>query len=181
MRERDARVVAAAWRLIAREGLGALTVKALADEAGVAPSSMLYTMPNHAVVRERALAAIAPAIRKRINALPAEPAEGSERARMLLEAMLPLDAERRLEASVLQVLSASALTESGLQPIWREVDGTIRDVCAQALRSQGIRGDVVALDHLHTVMTGLIAQLMNRGESRSTRWAHAVLERALAG
>src|SRR5699024_2854143 len=44
MRERDARVVAAAWRLIAREGLGALTVKALAEEAGVAPSSMLYTM-----------------------------------------------------------------------------------------------------------------------------------------
>lgn len=181
IRERDARVVAAAWRLIAREGLGALTVKALAAEADVAPSSMLYTMPNHAVVRERALEAIAPAIRQRIGALAVEPAEGPERARMLLEALLPLDAERRLEVSVLQVLSASALTEPGLQPIWREVDGTIRDVCAQALRAQGIRGDVVALDHLHTVMTGLIAQLMNRGESRSTRWAHAVLERVLAG
>lgn len=181
MRERDARVIAAAWRLIAREGLGALTVKALAEEAGVAPSSMLYTMPNHAVVRERALEAIAPAIRQRVSGLPAEPAEGPERARMLLEALLPLDAERRLEASVLQVLSASALTESGLQPIWREVDGTIRDVCAQALRARGIRGDVVALDRLHTLMNGLINQLMNRGDDRPVRWAHAVLERALAG
>lgn len=181
MRERDARVVAAAWRLIAREGLGALTVKALAAEADVPPSSMLYTMPNHAVVRERALEAIAPAIRQRVSGLPAEPAEGPERARMLLEALLPLDAERRLEASVLQVLSASALTEPGLQPIWREVDGTIRDVCAQALRARGIRGDVVALDHLHTVITGLTAQLMNRGDDRPVRWAHAVLERALAG
>lgn len=180
MRERDARVIAAAWRLIAREGLGALTVKALADEAGVAPSSMLYTLPDHAVVRERALEAIAPAIRARISALPAQPAEGSERARLLLEALLPLDAERRLDASVLQVLSASALTEPGLQPIWREVDGTIRDVCAQALRAQGVRGDVVALDHLHTVVTGLIGQLMNRGERRSTQWAHAVLDRELA-
>lgn len=181
MRERDARVVAAAWRLIAREGLGALTVKALAEEAGVAASSMLYTMPSHAVVRERALEAIAPAIRQRVSGLPAEPAEGPERARMLLEALLPLDAERHLEASVLQVLSASALTESGLQPIWREVDGTIRDVCAQALRARGIRGDVVALDHLHTVITGLTAQLMNRGDDRPVRWAHAVLERALGG
>ena len=153
MRERDARVIAAAWRLIAREGLGALTVKAVADEAGVAASSMLYTMPSHAVVRERALEAIGPAIRQRIKALPAEPAEGPERARMLLETLLPLDAERRLEASVLQVLSACALTEPGLQPIWREVDGTIRDVCAQALRAQGIRSDIVALDHLHTVVT----------------------------
>ena len=177
MRERDARVIAAAWRLIAREGLHALIVKALADEAGVPPSSMLYTMPNHAVVRERALEAIAPAIRRRVGALPAEPAEGPERARMLLEALLPIDAERRLEASVLQVLSASALTEPGLQPIWREVDGTIRDVCAQALRAQGIRGDVVALDHLHTLMTGLTAQLMNRGEGRSAQWALTVLER----
>lgn len=176
MRERDARVIAAAWRLIARDGLGALTVKALAEEAGVAPSSMLYTMPNHAVVRERALEAIAPAIRKRISALPAEPAEGPERARALLEALLPLDAERRVVASVLQVLSASALTEPGLQPIWREVDGTIRDVCAQALRAQGIKGDVVALDRLHTLTSGLINQLMNRGEDRSLQWVHAVLD-----
>src|SRR5699024_9205542 len=100
-------------------------------------------------------------------------------ARALLEALLPLDAERRVEASVLQVLSASALTEPGLQPIWREVDGTIRDVCAQALRAQGVRGDIVALDHLHTLMAGLSAQLMNRGEGRSTQWVHAVLEREL--
>lgn len=176
MRERDARVVAAAWRLIAREGLGALTVKALAEEAGVAPSSMLYTMPNHAVVRERALEAIAPAIRKRISALPPDPGDGPERARALLEALLPLDAERRVEASVMQVLSASALTEPGLQPTWREVDGTIRDVCAQALRAQGIKGDVVALDRLHTLTSGLINQLMNRGEDRSLQWVHAVLD-----
>lgn len=180
MRERDARVIAAAWRLIARDGLHSLTVKALAEEAGVAPSSMLYTMPNHAVVRERALEAIAPAIRRRVSGLPAEPAEGPERARALLQSLLPLDAERRLESSVLQVLSASALTEPGLQPIWREVDGTVRDVCAQALRAQGIRGDVVALDHLHTVIAGLTAQLMNRGEDRPTEWADAVLERELA-
>lgn len=179
IRARDTKVIAAAWRLIARDGLHSITVKALADEAGVPPSSMLYTMPNHAVVRERALEAIAPAIRNRVDALPAEPAEGPERARMLLEALLPLDAERRLESSVLQVLSASALTEPRLQPVWREVDGTIRDVCAQALRAQGIRGDIVALDHLHTVMTGLTAQLMNRGEGRSIQWVHAVLEREL--
>lgn len=176
MRERDARVIAAAWRLIAREGLHALTVKALAEEAGVPPSSMLYTLPNHAVVRERALEAIAPAIRKRISALPPEPDDGPERARALLEALLPLDAERRVEASVMQVLSASALTEPGLQPTWREVDGTIRDVCAQALRAQGIKGDVVALDRLHTLTSGLINQLMNRGEDRSLQWVHAVLD-----
>lgn len=177
MRERDARVVAAAWRLIARHGLHSLTVKALAEEAGVAPSSMLYTMPNHAVVRERALEAIAPAIRKRVDALPPQPVDGPERARALLEALLPLDVERRVEASVMQVLSASALTEPSLQPSWREVDGTIRDVCAQALRAQGVRGDVVALDHLHALMNGLIYQLMNRGEGRSTQWVHAILER----
>jgi len=97
-------------------------------------------------------------------------------ARALLEALLPLDAERRVEASVMQVLSASALTEPGLQPTWREVDGTIRDVCAQALRAQGIKGDVVALDRLHTLTSGLINQLMNRGEDRSLQWVHAVLD-----
>ena len=176
IRARDTRVIAAAWRLIARDGLDALTVKALAEEAGVPPSSMLYTLPNHAVVRERALEAIAPAIRQRISALPPEPREGPERARALLEALLPLDAERRVEASVMQVLSASALTEPGLQPTWREVDGTIRDVCAQALRAQGIKGDIVALDRLHTLTSGLINQLMNRGEDRSPQWVHAVLD-----
>ena len=176
---RDTKVIAAAWRVIAREGVLALTVKALADEADVAVSSMRYTMPSQALVRERALAAVAPAIRARIGRLAAKPPAGPERARALLEALLPLDAERRLEASVLLALSACALTETGLQPIWREADGTIRDVCAQALRAQGVSGDVVALDHLHTVMTGLIAQLMNRGEDRSTQWASTVLDREL--
>ena len=180
MSARDTRVIAAAWRVIARDGVLALTVKALADEAWGAVSSMRYTMPSQAVVPERALQAIAPPIRKRISALPAEPAEGPERARALLETLLPLDDERRLEASVLQALSACALTEPELQPIWREVDGTIRDVCAQALRAQGVRGDAVALDHLHTIVTGLTAQLMNRGAGRSIQWAHAVLDRELA-
>ena len=54
MSARDTRVIAAAWRVIARDGVLALTVKALADEAGVAVSSMRYTMPSQAVVRERA-------------------------------------------------------------------------------------------------------------------------------
>lgn len=137
IRARDTKVIAAAWRLIARDGVLALTVKALADEAGVAVSSMRYTMPSQAVVRERALEAIAPSIRDRVSALPADLEGGPERARLLLRLLLPLDAERRLEAAVLLTLSASALTEPDLQPIWREVDGTIRDVCAQALRAWG--------------------------------------------
>lgn len=176
---RDAKVITAAWRLIAREDVLALTVKVLADEAGMAVSSMRYTMPSQAVVRERALQAIAPSIRDRVSALPVDLEGGPDRARMLLSLLLPIDAERRLEASVLVALSACALTEPGLQPIWREVDGTIRDVCAQALRALGVRGDVVALDHLHTFINGLIAQLMNRGEDRSPQWAIAALDREL--
>ncbi|WP_422117863.1 TetR/AcrR family transcriptional regulator [Brachybacterium sp. UNK5269] len=179
IRARDTKVIAAAWRLIAREGVLALTVKALADEAGVAVSSMRYTMPSQSVVRERALEAIAPSIRDRVRALPVDLKGGPERARLLLHSLLPLDAERRLEASVLLTLSASALTEPDLQPIWREVDGTIRDVCAQALRALGMRGDVVTLDHLHTFLTGLIAQLMNRGEDRSPQWALTALDQEL--
>lgn len=69
IRARDTRVIAAAWRIIAREGVLALTVKALADEAGVVVSSMRYTMPSRAVVRERALQALAPRIRDRVSAL----------------------------------------------------------------------------------------------------------------
>lgn len=179
IRARDAKVIAAAWRLIARTGVASLTVKALATEAGVAPSSMLYTMPSHAVVRERALQAIAPSIRDRVGALPEDLEEGPELARALLHSLLPLDAERRLETSVLVTLSAIALTEPGLQPVWREVDGTIRDVCAQALRTLGVRGDVVALDHLHTFVNGLVIQLLNRGEGRSPQWAFVALEREL--
>jgi DNA-binding transcriptional regulator YbjK len=96
IRARDAKVIAAAWRLIAREGVIALTVKTLADEAGVAVSSMRYTMPSQAVVRERALQAIAPRIRDRVDALPEDLDGGPERARALLSSLLPLDAERRL-------------------------------------------------------------------------------------
>lgn len=179
IRARDTKVIAAAWRLIASTGVASLTVKALADEAGVAPSPMLYTMPSQAVVRERAMEAIAPSVRDRVGALPGDLEEGPERSRALLISLLPLDEERWLESSVLVALSACALTEPGLQPAWREVDGTIRDVCAQALRALGIRGDVVALDHLHTFMNGLVVQLLNRGEDRSPQWAITALDHEL--
>ncbi|MCZ4327502.1 TetR family transcriptional regulator [Brachybacterium paraconglomeratum] len=68
----DTKVIAAGWRLIARDGVLALTVQALADEAGVAVSSMRYTMPSRGAVRERALEAIAPSIRVRIGARPVD-------------------------------------------------------------------------------------------------------------
>lgn len=179
IRARDEKVIAAAWRLIHAGGDRALTLRSVAEEAGVAITSMIYTLPTLDVVRERALEQVGASIRDRVEALSLPDEDGVERAMTWLCVVLPLDEERRTECSVLQVVGSQALTQDLFVPVWREVDGTIRDVCARALREVGVRGDVVALDRVHALVDGLRGQLMNRGPERSPQWALTVLEREL--
>lgn len=150
---RDDSVIAAAWRVIARDGLAALTVRRLAAESGLAPSSLRYTFPTQAAVREKALAAVAGTIRERVAALPA----GEDRAEAMLLELLPLDAGRRLEMEVYLALGVAAMTDDSLHPFWRAATGAVRAVCTDALREAGRERDV---DELHALVDGLALHLL---------------------
>lgn len=176
--ERERTVITAAWRVIVRDGVAALTVRNVAAEAELAPSSLRYTFPTQAVVREKALRSVSRFISERVAALP-ESLAGRRRARAALLELLPLDDERRLEMEVFLALGLASLTDDPLRPIWIEADTIIRNVCAEAVGLVAGRRDRVDVDQLHALIDGLALHLLVEGPGRYEARARAAVDRHL--
>ncbi|QII02371.1 TetR family transcriptional regulator [Rhodococcoides fascians A21d2] len=96
---RRAEIVAAVWRVIERAGMNGATVRSVATEAGVSPGSLRYYFSDQGELVLFAAEAMAQRVVHRLEAHPTE-GDGLARAIRVLEEMLPLDEDRRVEASV---------------------------------------------------------------------------------
>ncbi|MBB2947673.1 AcrR family transcriptional regulator [Actinoplanes lutulentus] len=178
---RDRAVIDAAWQVIAREGITALTVRRVAAQAGLAPSSLRYTFPSQAVVREKAIIAVSEHLSGRVAALPAG-LTGRAWARAALLELLPLDQQRRLEMEVFLAFGMAALADETLQPLWNATDAVVRDVCARAI--EAAKGEAAGgeagphLDRLHALVDGLAFHLLVRPDQQDG-WAQTVIDREL--
>jgi AcrR family transcriptional regulator len=176
--ERDRTVVEATWRVLTRDGLAALSVRNVAAEAGLAPSSLRYTFPTQASVRARAVRAVLDRLTARVAAIPADVA-GTAWARAALLELLPLDDERRTEMEVTLALGAAAMTDDDLRPSHDAMSATVRRVCTQAATALG-RDREVDIDHLHALIDGLALHIVHRNHGDATSWVVAVLDDHLA-
>ncbi|WP_162893314.1 TetR/AcrR family transcriptional regulator [Microbacterium halotolerans] len=172
--ERDRAVVAAAWRVIETEGVAALSVRRVAAEAGIAPSSLRYLFPTQASVRARAITAAGERIRARIESLPTD-VHARAWARAALLELLPLDDERRTEMSVTIALGVAVKADPALQPLRRTLDGECRAVCARAAAAIGLT-DSRDVDALHAMIDGLALHLIVQEPDEQTAWATAALD-----
>lgn len=174
--ERERAVVDAAWRVITTEGIAALSVRRVAAEARLAPSSLRYTFPTQASVRERALEAATERMGRRIDAIDAD-LPPREWARAALLELLPLDDDRRAEMSATLALGTAAMADASLQPLRRSFDGAVRDVCARASAALD-RTDDRDVAALHALVDGLALHLAVEPDGDAA-WAVAALDRWL--
>jgi AcrR family transcriptional regulator len=181
---RETAVGEAAWRVLARDGVTALSVRNVAAEAGLAASSLRYTFPTQAALRVFALELVARRAEERIRALPKGPtvrASVEERLRHLL----PLDAERRLEMEVFLVIGTLALTDPVLRPVYDRASEGLRAGCVELLAA--LRTDPAYADldveretpRLHAVVDGLALHLVYQAPEDPTGWATDALARHL--
>ncbi|OZC73103.1 hypothetical protein CH274_26370 [Rhodococcus sp. 06-418-5] len=96
---RRAEIVAAVWRVIERAGMDGATVRSVAAEAGVSPGSLRYYFSDQGELVLFAAEAMTQRVVARLEAHSTE-GDGLARAIRVLEEMLPLDEDRRAEASV---------------------------------------------------------------------------------
>jgi AcrR family transcriptional regulator len=174
---RDRTVVEAAWRVIARRGVEALTVRNVAAEAGLAPSSLRYTFPTQAAVRERAIGGVLEHLRDRLDALPSS-LSGRAWARAALLELLPLDPQRRLEMEVYLALGIAAMTDPALEPLRRQVHEVIADVCRRAAAAVG-HTSATEIQLLHALVDGLALHLVVQPKQANTSWALAAVDQYL--
>lgn len=175
---REVVVVAAALRLIARDGDAALTVRRVAAEAQIPPTSLRDQFPSQNAVREAMMRAVAQRIKKRIDALPSDPHDLQWGRAALLE-LLPLSQQRRQEAIATVYIGAAALHDPDRRAAWKLVDDAKCDVCKRALDAMGLGGNAARLDQLHSLIDGLTSQMLLQANERPAIWDADVLHRML--
>jgi AcrR family transcriptional regulator len=172
--ERDRLVSEAAWRVLVRDGLTELSVRKVAAEAGIPPSSLRYSFPTQASVRDRAVALLVDRLQARV-AVHAERRDAGEReARAILLELLPLDDVRRVEMEVSLALGAMAMTDHALWTAHQHAHRAVREACTRALELLGADpGDVAGT---HALIDGLALHLVRQAPGGDDRWACAALE-----
>ena len=92
-------IAAATWALVQREGLDAVSVRNVARAAGLSPGSLRHVFATQAELLAFAMGALGERLGERLAALDPKAAP-LDAAVDVLSQIVPLDAERRLEAEV---------------------------------------------------------------------------------
>jgi len=188
----------AAWRVLVRDGPTEVSVRKVAAEAGLPPSSLRYTFPTQASVRDAAVALLVSRLRERVDRA-ASATGGHDAARAVLLELLPLDDERRAEMEVTVAFAALALTDPSLRTAHEQTHAAVRDVCALALAHLGARGADgaagarpaggaastpepahVDVELTHAVVDGLALHLLAQAVGTDASWAVTALDAHLA-
>lgn len=178
--ERRRIVSDAAGRVLARNGLGALSVRNVAAEAGLAPSTVRYVFPTQASVRSHALEQVFDATARRVDAVPTTLSEREQARRILLE-LLPLDAERLVELDVYLALGNAALTDPELRPALDRVVSDMRVWTERIVELAGVPAGRRAFEArwLHALIDGLAVHVSRLASGEPNDWAIEVLDRHL--
>lgn len=181
LEERRRVISEAAHRVLARDGLAALSVRNVATEAGLPPSTVRYAFPTQASVREHAIALVFDRTRERITAIP-DDLPAREQARAVLIELLPLDEERVVELDVYLALGNAALTDRELRPTLDRVVAETRAWCEHVLEVLGVPAAELDAEvaRLHALVDGLAVHVARLAPAASADWAIAVLERHVA-
>ena len=174
--ERRAELGAAVWRLAARDGLEAVTVRRVAEEAGWSTGAVVHYFSDKEELLLFAFRTVADRVGRRLAAATERTSAPLELARAQLVEGLPLDREREAEVRVWFAFLGLALTRPALARAqrltyraWRE---RVADLLLEAQRRGDIRADVdcaAAAAALVAVVDGLAIQATFEPRALSAR------------
>ncbi|MDF2994259.1 MAG: TetR family transcriptional regulator [Microbacterium sp.] len=181
--DRNDQIAAAAFRVLARDGLVGLSVRRVAEEADIATASLRRAFPTQDALRVFCFDRIQQAVATRLRAVAGE---GKERALQWMRELLPLDDVRHTELVVQLQLSRLALTEESMRQSAEDLHDGVRRVCSAALlqlSEAGLLRPGLDMDletaRLHALLDGLALHLLWSSSDDRARHADRVLERHL--
>jgi TetR/AcrR family transcriptional repressor of bet genes len=138
--QRRNELAAAVWRVASREGLEAMTVRRVAEEAGWSTGALVHYFSNKEELIRFAFQLTADRVSRRIEAATAGLTDPLEVARTMLVEALPLDRGRRTEVRLWFAFLGLALTRPALARAQRDAYRAWRGMLAGALGSAQERG-----------------------------------------
>jgi TetR/AcrR family transcriptional regulator, transcriptional repressor of bet genes len=165
--QRREELAAAVWRLASRDGLHAVTIRAVATEAGWSTGALHHYFADKEELLLFAFRTIANRIGRRVAAAREGARDRLDLVRALLAIGLPLDAERRDETRVWFAFLGLALTRPPLARAQGAAYGQWRRLVRSALEQAQAEGELgAAIDpereaaELVALMDGLAVQGM---------------------
>jgi TetR/AcrR family transcriptional regulator, transcriptional repressor of bet genes len=155
--ERRAELSAAVWRLAAREGLEAVTVRRVAEEAGFSTGAVVHYFADKEELLLFAFGTVADRVRARLANAAEHTTEPLELARAWLVEGLPTGREQQAEVRVWFAFLGLALTRPALARAQRLTYRAWRGRVADLLREAQERGDVRADVDPAAAATALVA------------------------
>ncbi|MGC5166293.1 TetR/AcrR family transcriptional regulator [Luteimicrobium sp. DT211] len=175
----------AVWRIIVRDGLSAVSVRAVAAEAGLATGSVRHFFPSQAELVSFAMTALADTVTQRVRAAARTP-DASDRVLAMLVELLPVTDRTLAEFTAYLDFMERSRTDASLRPVARESVRAVRELVVTVLADLRALGllrpevDVPAESvRLHAFVDGLTLQLVVAPELVSRDEARGALERWL--
>ncbi|MDI9893292.1 TetR/AcrR family transcriptional regulator [Rhodococcus sp. IEGM 1381] len=179
--ERRREIVGAVWRVLADRGLSALSMRAIADEAGYANGVLAYYFANKNEVLQVAYEHVYHATNERVDAAAGD-ARGVDALRILCREILPLTEESLLEARIATSLWQRAMYDPVIGRInidaWADWRIRITDCLQQALDDGHIRETdvVVAADRVLSMLMGVQVMAVLDPEAMTSSHQMGMLE-----
>lgn len=177
--QRRIKIAEAAWKIVRRDGVAGVTVRAVAAETALATASLRRSFPTQTLLLGFCFELIIERATQRIAALP-EKESPRERVEQILLEVLPLDPERHAEMQVWLAFATASMAEPELATIYARGHTDLHDLCVSAIRALDVRDDAEgeAL-RLHALLDGLALHLVAPSNVVTHAAARAVLVRHL--
>ncbi|ROR97257.1 TetR family transcriptional regulator [Salana multivorans] len=183
---RNAEIAAASLRVLERDGLAGLSVRRVAEEAGIATASLRRAFPTQHALREHCLALVEERATARIRALPPD-LTGRRLVEAMLAQLLPLDRERRTELAAQIQLGVLALTDPALRAAAVRLDTAVGRACRAAVAILADAGQLgrdrdpdYEAQRLHALLDGAAVHGLWAGEATQAVHALDLVSRHLA-
>lgn len=178
---RRAELAAALWRVAARDGLAAASIRSVAAEAGWSAGALRHYFADKDDMLLFALDHAVSEVSGRIGAYDPDAAD-LPGLRRHLEELLPLDPRRRVESEAWLALVTRAQQDRPMRTRRRRVDAMIRGVVETVVRRLGALGHLAPhrdpdaeTARLHALLDGLVIQRLAQPPTLSAAQARRIL------
>ncbi|MCX4967836.1 TetR family transcriptional regulator C-terminal domain-containing protein [Streptomyces sp. NBC_00654] len=162
LEQRRADVIEAAFRLLVDEGFSGLSLRKVAAESGWNIGSVRHYFDDHRSLLMAAASEVGARMGRRLTRYPADALSGltGESAvnalQELVEELLPIDEERRVESIVLTEFIVAARVNPIFRPVTEQMAADMRQVITDALGVLDVDEPAEEAERLIAVLGGLI-------------------------
>jgi AcrR family transcriptional regulator len=181
----------AAWRIIRREGLDAVTVRNVAKEAGVSLGALRHYFTSQSDLLAFSMRMISDRVKERIANIKLS---GDIRAdcETLIEELLPMDADRRNESEIWLAFTGRRLVDPKLAELNAQVYDELYSLFLKLVRAivryrEAVAGAPCGLDtelearRLNALVDGLVVHAVSRPDVMTPGMIRSIVRRHLDG